>query len=68
MNRNVLLFLLLFLAVIVEGFFGGGATRHEEVKCKPSSACAMAGCERSELMMAGFEIKNMECNSANDSN
>jgi len=68
MNRNLLLFLLLFLAVVVEGVFGSSMTKHEVAKCKPSQSCAIAGCEQSELMMAGFEMKNMECFPRNDSN
>jgi hypothetical protein len=68
MNRNLLLFLLLFFAVAIEGVFGIDTTKQESVQCKPSQTCAMASSERSELMMAGFELKNMECYPRNDSN
>ena len=70
MNRNLFLFLLLFVFLLIECVLGASYRNDPKVEAKKSKppSTSVVGIERPDLMMARYELQNLDWYLRSDSN
>ena len=70
MNRNLFLFLLLFVFLLIECVLGASYRNDPKVKVEKvkTPTRPVAGIERPDLMMARYELQNLDWYSRSESN